>query len=43
MQKKDAYWLKYYHFAGEIDTGVFNKLQDEQTEYLKELGELDNS
>ena len=41
--KNDAYWLKYYHFAGEIDTGVFNKLQDEQTEYLKELNELDNS
>ncbi len=41
--KNDAYWLKYYHFTGEIDTGVFNKLQDEQTEYLKELDELDNS
>ena len=41
--KNHAYWLKYYHFAREIDTGVFNKLQDEQTEYLKELDELDNS
>ena len=41
--ENDAYWLKSYHFAGEIDTGVFNKLQDEQTEYLKELDELDNS
>ena len=39
----DAYWLKLYHFAGKIDTAVFNKLQTEHTEYLKELDELDNS
>ena len=39
----DAYWLKLYHFAGKIDTAVFNKLQAEHTEYLKELDELDNS
>lgn len=39
----DAYWLRLYHFAGKIDTAVFNKLQAEHTEYLKELHELDNS
>jgi hypothetical protein len=39
----DAYWLKLYHFAGEVDTAVFNRLQAEHTEYLKELDELDNS
>lgn len=38
-----AYWLKFYHFAGEVDTAVFNRLQAEHTEYLKELDELDNS
>jgi hypothetical protein len=41
--ENDAYWLKLYHFAGKIDTAVFNKLQTEHTEYLKELDELDNS
>lgn len=39
----DAYWLKLYHFAGKVDTAVFNDLQAEHTEYLKELDELDNS
>jgi len=39
----DGYWLKLYHFAGEIDKTVFNKLQAEHTKYLKELDELDNS
>lgn len=39
----DAYWLKLYHFAGKVDTAVFNHLQSEHTEYLKELDELDNS
>ena len=39
----DAYWLKLYHFAGKVDTAVFNQLQAEQTEYFKELDELDNS
>ena len=32
-----------YHFAGKIDTAVFNQLQAEHMEYLKELDELDNS
>ena len=41
--ENDAYWLKFYHFAGEVDTTVFNQLQAEHTEYLKELDELDNS
>ncbi len=39
----DGYWLKLYHFAGKIDKTVFNTLQAEHTEYLKELDELDNS
>jgi hypothetical protein len=41
--ENDAYWLKFYCFAGEVDTAVFNRLQAEHTEYLKELDELDNS
>jgi hypothetical protein len=41
--ENDAYWLKLYHFAGKVDTAVFNRLQAEHTEYLKELDELDNS
>ena len=41
--ENDAYWLKYYHFGGEVGTAVFNRLQAEHTEYLKELDELDNS
>ena len=41
--ENDAYWLKFYHFAGKVDTAVFNRLQAEHTEYLKELDELDNS
>lgn len=39
----DGYRLKLDHFAGKINTAVFNKLQAEQTKYLKELDELDNS
>ena len=39
----DGYWLKLYHFADKIDKTVFNKLQAEHIEYLKELDELDNS
>jgi hypothetical protein len=42
-ENDDAYWLKAYHFVGDIDTGVFNKLQAEHTEYLKEFDELNNS
>ena len=38
--KNDAYWLKFYHFAGEVDMDVFHKLQAEHIKYLKEL---DNS
>jgi lipoprotein signal peptidase len=41
--ENNAYWLKFYHFAGEVNTAVFNRLQAEHTEYLKELDELDNS
>ena len=39
----EAYWLKLYHFAGKIDTAVFNQLQAKHIEYLKELDKLDNS
>ena len=39
----EAYWLKLYHFASKIDPAVFNQLQAEHMEYLKELDELDNS
>ena len=41
--KDDAYWLKLYHFADDVDTVVFNQLQAKHIEYLKELDELDNS
>lgn len=41
--KNDVYWLKFYYFAGEVDTVVFNRLQAEHTKYLKELDELKNS
>jgi len=41
-ENNDGYWLKLYHFAGKINKTVFNKLQAEHTEYLKELDELDN-
>ena len=34
----DAYWLKLYHFAGKVDTAVFNQLQAEHMKYL-----VDNS
>lgn len=39
----DAYWLKLYHFADQIDKTIFNKLQAEHMEFLKELDELANS
>jgi hypothetical protein len=42
-ENNDGYWLKLYHFAGKINKTVFNKLQAEHTEYLKELDQLDNS
>ena len=41
--ENDAYWLKFYHFAGEVHTDVFNRLQAEHTKYLKKLDELYNS
>ena len=39
----EAYWLKLYHFTEKVDTAVFNQLQAEHIEYLKELDKLDNS
>ena len=41
--ENDAYWLKFYHFGGEVDMTVFNQLQAEHIEELKELDELNNS
>lgn len=41
--KSDGYWLKLYHFTPDIDIAVFNQLQAEHTDYLKELDELENS
>jgi hypothetical protein len=41
-ENNDGYWLKLYHFAGDINKTVFDKLQAEHIEYLKELDELDN-
>ena len=32
----EAYWLKLYHFAGKVDAAVFNQLQAEHMDYLKE-------
>ena len=43
VEENRGYWLKLYHFAGEIDTAVFNRLQAEHTKYFKEVDELDNS
>jgi hypothetical protein len=39
-EEDDGYWLKLYHFAGDINKTVFDQLQAEHIEYLKEL---DNS
>ena len=36
----EAYWLKLYHFASKINMSVFDKLEAEHEEHLKEL---DNS
>jgi hypothetical protein len=33
----DAYWLKLYHFAGKVDTAVFNQLQAEHTGLSKRI------
>lgn len=44
-EEDDAYWLKYYHFATEIDIAVFNQLQARQikeSEQFKLLDSLDD-
>lgn len=38
--ENDAYWLKLYHFAADIDLDVFDKLQKDQAKYDEEF---DNS
>ena len=35
-------WLKWYHFADEIDPAVFDRLQNKHNEYLKELAGLED-
>jgi hypothetical protein len=40
VEEDDGYWLKLYHFAGDIDPNLFKKLQAEHEEYLKEFDEL---
>lgn len=42
----DAYWLKLYHFAGNIEMSILDKLKDEQLKESSEpfkLTELDQS
>lgn len=41
--ENDAYWLKLYHFAGDLNTTIFDKLQTEHVEYLNELDKLEDS
>lgn len=36
----NPYWFKWYHFADEIDPAVFDKLQNKNIEYLRELEKL---
>lgn len=36
-----AYWLKFYHFEGEVNIDVFNQLKSEYIEELKALSKLD--
>ena len=43
MKLETAKKFQFFLFAGKFDTTVFNQLQDEQMEYLKELDGLDNS
>lgn len=32
-----AYWLKLYHFAGDIDMAIFNKLQAERVAKIQRV------
>lgn len=42
-EQENEYWLKLYHFAENINETVFNQLQAEHIEEIKELDELNNS
>ena len=48
-KEEDGYWLKSCHFAGRIDTAIFDQLQAEHIKYQNEvfgsddLDELNNS
>jgi hypothetical protein len=40
-EEQDGYWLKLYHFAGDINKTVFDKLQAEHIKESEESEELD--
>lgn len=40
IQENDGYWLKLYHFAGEIDKTIFDQLKAEQIQERKRIAEL---
>jgi hypothetical protein len=42
VEKNDGYWLKLYHFAGDIDPIVFKKLQAQHQKELDDFEELDD-
>ena len=39
-EQEDGYWLKSHHFAGEIETTIFDQLQAEEIEDTKETYKL---
>lgn len=41
--EEDAYWLKFYHFGGQVEKAVFDRLEAQSIEYQTELDKLDNS
>ena len=43
--ENNLYWLKWYHFGGQMDNALFTRLQAEHIKLFREidLNELDNS
>lgn len=37
VEENESYWLKFYHFADDIDPAIFDQLQAEHIEELKKL------
>lgn len=35
-EKNDGYWLKFYHFAGDIDKTIFEELQAKRIQKLRD-------